>query len=221
VIFTKYILKKNNTYNLPYTFCSIFMVLLSIVLSIIPLFKGDYRFNGWIFMYLFGVILLSLTYIFQEKFIMKTNKTFYNKLKILFFGEVIQLFIVLGFFWLEPILGYSNSIEKSWEGFVSVLNNHANNPYPIIYTQLFVFNYIIFSLSGIYLNQISTNYNTILSGLSNQSVAIFYMIFPHLNNGIVYPLVIALFSIGFNAMGILCWIKAETHEDIINYDIPI
>jgi hypothetical protein len=80
--------------------------------------------------------------------------------------------------------------------------------------QLFIYDCLALYLFSIYLNSISTNYNMILTNLTNQSVAIFFAIFPHLNAGIHASIPITILSLAFNILSVVLWINAEKAQDI-------
>jgi hypothetical protein len=72
--------------------------------------------------------------------------------------------------------------------------------------------YLLFVLA-LFLNEISTNYTMILTNITNQSIALFFIIFPHLNEGIRYPLFITLSSMATSFVSVLFWINAEKIVD--------
>lgn len=53
----------------------------------------------------------------------------------------------------------------------------------------------------------------ILTNIINQSVALFFIIFPHLNHGIKYPLYITLSSMSTSIISVIFWMNAEKIVD--------
>src|SRR4029078_7535187 len=81
-----------------------------------------------------------------------------------------------------------------------------------ILTQLFIFDCLFLFIISVYLNEISTNYNMILTNLTNQSVALFFTIFSNLNHGVHYPLSITILSMLCNIISVILWVKGESKE---------
>lgn len=213
VIFTKFILQKQNQYNFKYIITSICFLLISIGFGIIPLLNIENKFDpkmiGWIVMYLLGVILFSLYSILQEKFIIETNDNFENKIKFAFYSGFFQLITIINLFWID-ILFDSGNINNFLTNFISGAKFAFANNLSALLLQLFIFDCVIFFIISIYLNEISSNYNMILSGLTNQSVILFFIIFPKLNTGIEYSIYISVFCIVCNISSVLCWLKGES-----------
>jgi hypothetical protein len=79
----------------------------------------------------------------------------------------------------------------------------------VIVLQVFIFLWFLLFVLALFLNEISTNYTMILTNVTNQSVALFFIIFPQFNNGIKYPLFITLSSLAASLISVLFWINAE------------
>lgn len=209
VIFTKIILKKDNHYNLKYAVPSMICLFLSIVLAVLPLLQKTVTPTFWIIMYMTGVIFLSLTNILQEKYVSMTDGSFENKIKLALFSGLVQIITIFGLFWVDIFFGYSNTLDDAADAFIASILGFQGNLTGTLLTQLFVLDCLILFIISIYLNEISTNYNMILTNLTNQSVALFFTIFPSLNHGAQYPLSITMLSMLCNIVSIILWVKAE------------
>lgn len=215
IIFTKYILNKNVTYIWHITLPSLIFLLASIGCSIAPIIQNK-NFNithiAWVGVYLLGVVLLSLTNILQEKYTTITNDTFQNKLKLAFYGGIFQTIMVVCLFWVDLFFGYSDNAYDAWTNFTNSTLIFFTDMPKFGLVQLFVFDCLALFLLSIYLNKISTNYNMILTNLTNQSVAIFFSIFPNLNHGIKTSPVFVCISLFFNIISVVLWVKGENHN---------
>lgn len=214
VIFTRYILQKNVMYVWHVTASSMLLLSASIMCAVIPTVKNHaFSVNNvmWIILYMCGVILLSLTNILQEKYVMVTCDTFENKIKLAFYAGFFQVLTVLLLCWLDLFLGYSDSAYYAFTNFTeSGLVFFTDLP-KFFMIQLFVFDCLALYLLSIYLNTISTNYNMILTNLTNQSVALFFTIFPQFNDGIHVSPVFVVVSLIFNVGAVILWVKGEVH----------
>jgi len=218
ILFTKIILCKQNIYDLKYTIPSLVCLLISIILAIIPMLQKMVDFNFWIFMYFVGVIFLSLTNILQEKYVAIVGDSFENKIKLALYSGLVQI-ITLGLLcWVDLLFGYNRTAKGAFDAFIDSIIGFQGNLVGILLTQIFIFDCLFLFLISIYLNGISTNYNMILTNLTNQSVALFFTIFPHLNKGIRYPLSITMLSMFCNVMSIILWVKGEGHTTKNNYE---
>jgi len=210
VIFRKYLLNKVIIYNFKIITLSIILLLLSVILAIIPMIFVKINFSPWIIVYLVGVVLLSLDNALQEKFVsyFKDSKVT-DKFTLAFYASLIQLVIFICLFWVEAFFGYASTISEVWfllkENYVLffIKWDHCLFLLSFIYISLFLY------ITSIYCNAISTNYNMILTNLTNQSVAIFYSIFPQLNNGYHTPISYIILSLLLNIISIILWINGE------------
>ena len=209
VLFTKFILKKDNYYNFKYAVPSMICLLLSIVLAVLPLLQKTVIPTFWILMYMFGVIFMSLTNILQEKYVSMTDGSFENKIKLALFSGLVQIITIFGLFWVDIFFGYSHTLRDAANAFIASILGFQGNLTGTLLIQLFVLDCLILFIISIYLNEISTNYNMILTNLTNQSVALFFTIFPDLNHGAQYPLSITMLSMLCNIISIILWVKAE------------
>ena len=183
IIFTKIILKKNIQYDLKYAIISLAFLFGSVGFATIPLFQAENNFSlygiGWIVMYLCGIILFSLYNILQEKYIMDTMDTsFENKIRLAFYAGLFQVITIMCLFWVDILLGYNTGLKEFTNTFSKSIFILFENFMTLFLIQLFVFDCLALFIISIYLNEISTNYNMILTNLTNQSVALFFTIFP-------------------------------------------
>lgn len=75
----------------------------------------------------------------------------------------------------------------------------------------FSYDCLLLYFLSILLNSISTNYNLILTNITNQSVALFFIIFPYLNKGIKSNIYVTLVTLFLNIVSVILWIKGETN----------
>lgn len=214
IILTKYVLKKLISYNYKYTVPSLVLLILSVGIATTPLYHhlGDTTF--WVIGYALGVFFLSLTNIYQEKYIMDTqDHTLINKISLAFYTSVFQFGFIILFCWVEILFGYNPNPIQS---FINSSYTFVTNWVHFILLQLFIFDCLGLYLLSIYLNAISTNYNMILTNLTNQSVAIFFEIFPNLNHGLKYSPYIVASSLILNVISVILWIKGEVKVEEIN-----
>ena len=170
IIFTKFILNKNITYLWHIILSSLIFLLASIGCAIMPIIQ-NHQFNvnnvTWIFVYLIGIILLSLTNILQEKYTMITLNTFQNKIKLAFYSGFFQVIVIICLFWCDLFFGYSDNVTDALLNFTTSFSVFFSNLPKFLLVQLFVFDCLALFLLSIYLNKISTNFNMILTNLTN------------------------------------------------------
>lgn len=168
---------------------------------------------GWIAMYVAGIILFSLYNILQEKYIIHTKDTsFENKIRFAFYSGLFQIIVIGCSFWIDILFGYSNGIEGFANSFIQSFFALFEHVTTMLLIQLFVFDCLALFVISIYLNEISTNYNMILTNLTNQSVALFFTIFPSFNTGIQYPIYVTALSMLCNILSVIFWIKCELNK---------
>lgn len=215
VILSKIILNRSKIYHIRYIIISILFLLMSIVLGIVPLPIMDIQSASfiWCLVYAFGVIFISLSNVLQEKYILATDKKASTKFKLAFYTRLIQLLLTILMFWIEPLLGYNNSFNNFfinlYTDFATSLKLFASISYNFWIIQAYVLARVISYILFIYLNQISANYSTIISNINTQILSLFFAIFPALNKGFKYPLVVTMLNIFCNICGIIFWIKGE------------
>lgn len=214
VLFTKIILNKNVQYILHIVCASMIFLIASIFCAVIPTVKGE-TFNSnnvfWILVYFLGVVLISFTNILQEKYTIITENTFESKTKMMFYSGIFQLLAVILLFWLDFLFGYSDSVKFAFGNFTESWETFTSEPLQFWSIQIFTVNNTILVILSVYLNSISTNYNMLLTNLINQSVALFFTIFPQWNTGIKTSPVFVVVSLLFNAVSVFLWVKGETH----------
>ncbi len=208
VLFTRLILKKKISYDKLYTVPSVLLLFLSVFLATIPLFSVDSGgLFSWTCMYFMAVMLMGIDSILQEKYTRITDdNTIENRLIFTFYTSIVQFICVLAFFWVEIVFGYSNN---PWTNFADSFSLFGTDIFKCMILQLFIFVCLALYLISLHLNSISTNYHMILTNLTNQSVAIFFSIFPNLNSGIKYQLNILIPSLLCNILSVILWIKGE------------
>ena len=213
-IFSKIILKKQNEYDMRYLIASIFILILSVTVATIPIATNNEGslFNSilWSLMYLLGIVFLGLSSVLQEKYIILTDSTFKNKIRLAFYSFLFQTITILLLCWVDIIIGYADNATSAFKAFIDSFYVFGIDELKLLLLQLFVCVIFVLVLVSIYLNAISTNYNMILTNVSNQIVALFFTIFPSLNSGIQYPLWIIIVSLLLNIISVILWIKGES-----------
>lgn len=205
---------KLTLYNKKYIVLSIVFLAISVFVASWPLYNEEKGLTMWIVVYLFAVLFLSVDNVLQERFVLTTKDySVQNKISFAFYSGLCQLCTLILFCWVELVFGYSSNPIRTFE---TSAVNFVHNPYQLLFLHMFIYNCLVLYLISINLNAISTNYNMVLTNLTTGSVAIFFTIFPQLNNGIKYELHITLISLICNAIGVSLWIKGEK-----NIVIPI
>ena len=217
VVFRNILLNKKTTYNIKFIIPSLILLFVSVIVATIPLFLNYKNINayslGWILLYLVAIILLSLDNTMQEKYIVETDdNSIINKVTFAFFTSLFQFLTLLSCFWIEYIFGYSNN---PFESFINSTQSLINNISNFLILEAFIYDCLFLYVASIFLNSYSTNYNMMLTNLTNQSVALFFSIFPYLNNGIKAPLYILMPSLALNIISVTLWIYGEdtNHSD--------
>lgn len=214
VIFRKLLLNKQIKYERVFLIPSIICLFLSVFFSVLPVFNASSGFSRWIGLYVMAIILLASDNVMQERYIYITNdNTFTNKIALAFYTSLVQIFVLIAMSWIEIPFGYNSDPFKIFYQSVITYFTSAKTTFLL---QLFIYDCLFLYVASIYLNQISSNYNMILTNLTNQSVAIFFLIFPELNKGIEHTWGVTILSILFSLTGIILWIKSEkeVHEEI-------
>lgn len=214
VIFTKYILKKNVSYEPKYAYSSLGILFISIIISIIPMFNST-EFEAtsifWMIGYLLAIILMSFDNIMQEKYMIITKDgSLSNKLNLSFYNSIVQIVVLIVLFPYDFLFGYNSDPTKSFiNGFYNLFDNGF---LLLIGLEFLVVDFLVLYLLSVKLNAISTNYNMIITNLTNQVVPLFFAIFPSLNNGVHPPIHIILICIAFNLVSVYLWVHSEKHE---------
>jgi hypothetical protein len=217
--FRKLLLNKQTTYKRKFIIPSIILLITSVILSIIPLFILDYDIFAayWIIGYIIAIILLSFDNVMQEKYVTDSNDTnFINKLSFALATSICQVIVLICSVWMEWVFGYSDSpvevFKTSLVEFITKIDS-------FLFLELFILDCLALYLLSIYLNSISTNYNMILTNLTNQSVAIFFIIFPSLNTGIHYPIYLVIPTLILNYISVILWVNGENNNNNRNFEI--
>lgn len=167
----------------------------------------------WCCVFMIGVVFMALSNVLQERYINATNKKASTKFKFAFFTRLVQLLLTIIMFWTEPLLGYNNTFSNFFSTFgndyLKSIQLFFGSSYGFWIIQLYVIGRVISYILLIYLNQISANYSTIISGINTQILGLFFAIFPSLNTGFQYPLTVTMLNIFCNISSIIFWIKAE------------
>lgn len=209
--FRKFLLNKKTIYIPKFIVPSVIILVMSVILSVVPLFilDNDMSQSWWILGYMMAIVLLSFDNTMQEKYVTDTKDPgIINKLTFAFSTSVCQVIVLLCFCWTEWVFGNS---EDPVPAFTESLNEFVTEWSSFLFLELFILDCLALYLVSIYLNSMSTNYNMILTNLTNQSVAIFFIIFPSLNTGIHYPIYIVLPTLLLNCISVFLWIKGETN----------
>jgi hypothetical protein len=215
VLFRKILLKKEIKYNIKFIIPSVILLIISVIIACIPLLSfiknNNLKNFVWIIGYMLAIFLMSIDNTMQEKYIMESgDNTISNKIKLAFYTSLFQIITLVCFFWVEYLFGYTNNPIKSFKNsFISFFESFRK----IIILQLFIWDCLLLYLFSILLNAYSTNYNMILTNLTNQSVAIFFSIFSNLNNGIKAPLYITIPSLVLNIISVILWVPGEKNRE--------
>ena len=222
IVFSKCFLDKHIVYNIPYTIISILFLLGSVGIAIIPLLTESNESEfvvGWIFMFMFGVFAYSLTNVLQEKYLRESNDvidsfdnriySFDNKIYLALASSICQFISIIAFSWIDIFIGYNTVNESSFESFQYSFNVMITDTWSCLWLMIFILLWFLLFIIALFLNELSTNYTMILTNITNQSIAIFFIIFPSLNHGLQYPLYITLSSLATSFISVLFWINAE------------
>lgn len=212
VLLTKFLLKKEVKYIPKYIILSLILLFASVIVAVIPLFYHSTVMPSlWSIGYFCGVIFLSVTNILQEKYVMDTKDySILNKVSLAFYINVFQIINIILLSWNEFFFGYS---KDPIGAFKQSAYNFFTEPGKFFIIQLVIYDCLLLFFISIFLNVISTNYNMILTNLSNQSVAIFFGIFPQLNHGIKHSIELTVISLTMNVLSVFLWVKGETKEE--------
>jgi len=225
-LFSYIILSKSVRYDYKYIAVSIFCLLVSISVASIGSLESISQMHIGILVYFLGVVLLSLSNVLQEAYVrdklnsddavddfepgdVETRDLIFsnlgekiqdlkNKVELATFTTLYQTLSVVLLYSILIFAGKGQLVES-----LEVLKQ--TDQYPLLIG--FVVACALCFLASIYLNQISSNYNAILTNLTNQSVALFFVIFPSLNAGTKHSLIPTLFSIAFSVVSVIIWIS--------------
>lgn len=211
VITRKILIKRVIRYNIYYISASVALLLISISISIIPLYsKWTIMSFLWSLMYALGVIFMAIYNVLQEKYLVDDtgDTSINNKLCLMFYVRIFQFIILSTCFWLEYFIGYSKDINP-FVLFYDNLKIMFTDYIAFILLESFIIAYIMLYWISVYLNSISTNYNMISSTIIYPLITIFFTIFHQLNPGIKFPLYIIIPSLALSILSTILWIKGE------------
>ncbi len=206
--FTRYILRKKIQYDKRYIVPSVIFLLVSVGISLIPLYSTWTPMAGvWILIFFTGVVFRSAFSILQEKYIIDTKDyTLLNKIVIVCFSRWSQLVVVISFYWLEFVIGNTHNPNSAFENSVTSFFTD-DEAFWLVFG--FIVAYLLSYVFAVYLNSISTNYNMILSIIINPITISFFKIFSQFNRGENYPVYVIFLCIGTGTISVLLWIKGE------------
>ena len=212
VLFSKLLLNKVVTYKWVCIVLSIFMLIGSVLMPLIyesihTHIDSEYL---WVLCYLFGVICRGLYITLQEKYFIQTdNFTTQNKIKLLFYVEIIQLLTVGPSYGFEHLLGNSTDPNSTFVNSTKIL---FTEPGAFFTFHGFVLTYFLYLGFSIWLNIISSNYVVMTSVVITPAVTIFFQIFNNLAPDIYFPLYIIIPSLVLSILSTILWIYGENNE---------
>lgn len=211
-IFTRLLLKKEVKYCPYYIMGSMLALVISITVACIPIYQEGVGEWYWSVMYLIGIILMSLSNVLQEKYMIDTGDgSFVNKLRLASYTGIAQLVSVFCLVWVDLFIGYdAGNTYNATGAFVESVEVFFTDIKTNLIIQFFIVVCLVSFVLSIYLNEISTNYNMILTNLTNQSVALFFVFFPELNHGVKNSLFNTLISVICSCASVYFWFKGET-----------
>lgn len=179
IVFSYIFLNKVVTYNIICVTISITTIICSVFLPFIYelVMIGIHTKVLWSLCYESGVMFRGLYITLQEKyFIVINDNNINNKIKLLFYTNIIQLPLVI------PCVGFEYAFENS-----TTVNANLLNSTKILFTDYkifllfngFILSYFIFLGSTIWLNTISSNYVAVTAVIITPAVTIFFQIFKN------------------------------------------
>lgn len=209
--------KKDIKFKNKFVIGSLVLLLLSVIISTIPQYthtKWSPWSTFWLIVYLLGMGCRATYNTLQEKYIEIKGDNFSNKITILFWTCFFQFFIMGLLIWVDLIPGFGYSTPST---FGEETKNFFECYFAISckWTLLlglsFVAAYTGSYFSAIYLNAKSANYSMLANTLIAPTVIVFFTIFPHLNEGIKYPIYITIPAISLNIFSVVLWKYWEIH----------
>jgi uncharacterized membrane protein len=223
VFFSWLFLNKQFSYKKIYIGFSLLFLCLSLSLSIVPL-VSTFKVNnvGYIFLYLFGILFMCLLNVLTEKYLslMPNQPTtlidnFYDKFRVIMYQNLFSLIVILGFFWMEIVLGYTN---QPWQTFVNDVNLFFSGNSLTLKIEVIIIAFVSMALCSASLSKISSKYTIITTLINNPIVLLFFLIFPSLNKGVEYPLYIVLICLFSSALSVTLWILGDSPSKEISND---
>lgn len=161
----------------------------------------------WIFIFFASIICLSLSSVFQEKYLSKNEDNQPIMIKMLYTISLVQFIMVLTSVWIEYLL-YPNPMEMFNQS-VSIL---FSNWVLVLLMELFIVLSVISFNTSASLSSISANYVSITWIIANPLANIIYFIVP-LGYELSYPWYVVMIVCIINVIGSILWIKGEQQED--------
>lgn len=212
VIFSKLFLDKDVTFNLKFIIPSVIFLICSICAPLIyELLKTQIGNKYlWILLYAFGIACRGSYTVFQEKYFIQTNdSTLINKIKVLFYTNLVQLILIAPSYPLEYIMGNGNVSNID---FLNSTRTLFTDYKASMLFQGFTLSYFLFLGFTIYLTTISSNYVMIISVIITPAVTIFFTIFKDWTPEIIFPLYIIIPSLALSVLSALMWILGEIRK---------
>lgn len=209
VIFSKLLFKKVVSYNYIFIVISVIAICASVLMPFIYeiVISGINTEILWTIAYEFGVMFRGLSVTFQEKyFIITNNKNTLNKIKLLFYTNIIQIPLVIPCVGFDYIFGNTTHVDYDIFNSTKILFTEYK---VFLLFHGFILSYFIFLGSTIWLNTISSNYVAVAAVIVTPAVTIFFQVFGNLVPGVVYPYYIIIPSLVLSAIGTLFWIFGE------------
>ena len=214
--------EKKPEYDYLYVSLSSISLLISIILSAIPMTNDNDRL-GWSILFFSGICARCYYNVLQEKYISETEtiemtnrQRLANKVSLAFYSRIVMLAIII------PIFAFEWTTKKGNEPLNDLyksLNIAFTSYFEGFVLQGFVISYFCLFFLSMYLNAISTNYHMILMAIANPSVGLFYSIVPL--GFQQYPLWIIILSIFFATLATYFWTLADNGEFVPDKELII
>jgi hypothetical protein len=214
VILSKLVLDKQVVYDKRYIIPSLILLGVALAIPVIDMgIDGHWRIQNiyWSLLYLVGVICRSVFSVLQEKYFIQTaDPSMLNKISLTFYTRLVQFGVVIACFWLEYVVGSTtHPLSAFGQSFLEMVDSMKG----ALFLQGFVVAYLVNYILCIFLNSISTNYNMIITTAVTPALAVFFLIFPKLNNGEQVHTAFVVPSLICCVASAILWIKGETKTD--------
>ena len=93
--------------------------------------------------------------------------------------------------------------------FAESARQFAKNPADTLILEIGILAYLLGYVASTFLNAISTNYNMIAMSGSQPIAILFFMIFPKMNQGIVYPWYVSISCAILSVLTLMAWMRGE------------
>lgn len=200
---SKCILVKEVAYKPWFLALSVVLLVASFLVSAYPMFQLTYVPSWLSGVYVLAIFLNSLSNVLQERYLRATDGTLETKIGLACYTTTVQTIVVLAGS-VVCLTGHCGT----WSDIVAELPTYNTGLLVVFVIVCFVGFFF-----GTYLNEISSNYNMVLTTLTTQAVALFFLIVPSLNHGFQSPLVNTIVSIILSIGCVACWVYAEDCEE--------